>query len=95
MLIRDVLRRKGEHVVTVPPETLVAGLLDTLATRNIGAVVVSTDGSSVQGIVSERDVVRGLRTRGPLLLTTRPRRSRRRTSWSPRPGTRSSVSPCS
>ena len=68
MLIRDVLRRKGEHVVTVQPETLVADLVDTLATHNIGAVVVSTDGSSVQGIVSERDVVRGLRTRGHLLL---------------------------
>ena len=68
MLIRDVLRRKGEHVVTVQPETLVADLVDTLATHNIGAVVVSTDGSSVAGIVSERDVVRGLRTRGRLLL---------------------------
>ena len=55
-------------MVTVPPETLVADLVDTLATHNIGAVVVSTDGSGVQGIVSERDVVRGLRTRGHLLL---------------------------
>ena len=43
-------------------------LVDKLATHNIGAVVVSTDGSSVKGIVSERDVVRGLRTRDHLVL---------------------------
>ena len=95
MLVRDVLRRKGEFVVTVPPETLVSDLVDTLATHNIGAVVVSTDGSSVQGIVSERDVVRGLRTRGHLVLDDTTATITTSDVVIAAPGTRSSVSLCS
>ena len=64
MLISDVLRRKGDRVVTVPPDTSVALLLSTLAEHNIGALVISSDGSRVDGIVSERDVVRVLPTHG-------------------------------
>jgi CBS domain-containing protein len=56
--INDVLRGKGNEVVTISPEATVTELLALLADRNIGAVVVSSDGSSVDGIVSERDVVR-------------------------------------
>lgn len=60
MRVSDILQRKGDFVATVTPETPVAGLLATLAEHNVGAVVVSADGSSVNGIVSERDVVRAL-----------------------------------
>jgi CBS domain-containing protein len=67
MLIVTMLRSKGSSVVTVPPETPVRGLLDTLAEHRIGAVVVSTDGRAIEGIVSERDVVRRLRTAASLL----------------------------
>jgi CBS domain-containing protein len=56
--INDVLRGKGNQVVTISPEATVTELLALLAEHNIGAVVVSPDGSSVGGIVSERDVVR-------------------------------------
>ncbi|GAA1663883.1 CBS domain-containing protein [Kribbella sp. NPDC056951] len=58
MKINDVLRGKGHKVVTIPPQATVTELLALLAEHNIGAVVVSADGSSVAGIVSERDVVR-------------------------------------
>ena len=58
MKINDVLRGKGNQVVTISPEATVTELLALLAEHNIGAVVVSPDGSSVAGIVSERDVVR-------------------------------------
>ena len=58
MKINDVLRGKGNQVVTISPEATVTELLALLAEHNIGAVVVSPDGSSVGGIVSERDVVR-------------------------------------
>ena len=68
MHVRDVLHRKGSTVVTVPPTTTVESLLQTLADHNVGAVVVSTDGSTVEGLVSERDVVRGLAVSGPALL---------------------------
>jgi CBS domain-containing protein len=56
--INDVLRGKGNQVVTISPDATVTELLALLAERNIGAVVVSTNGSSVDGIVSERDIVR-------------------------------------
>jgi CBS domain-containing protein len=62
MKISDVVRRKGDLVVTVRPDESVERLLDLLEEHRIGAVVVSEDGESVIGIVSERDVVRHLRT---------------------------------
>lgn len=64
MRIADVVKRKGDAVVTVRPDATVTELLALLAEHRIGAVVVSGDGSSVHGIVSERDVVRHLHTDG-------------------------------
>jgi CBS domain-containing protein len=58
MKINDVLRGKGNQVVTISPEATVTELLALLAEHNVGALVVSADGSAVSGIVSERDVVR-------------------------------------
>ena len=68
MRINDVLRVKGGKVVTVTPETRVEGLLTVLAEHRIGAIVVSADGSRVEGIVSERDIVRALAVRGAAVL---------------------------
>ncbi|HWL98451.1 MAG TPA: CBS domain-containing protein, partial [Nocardioidaceae bacterium] len=62
MRISDVLRAKGVEVVTIGPDATVRELVDLLAEHNIGAVVVASDPTEVQGIVSERDVVRGLAT---------------------------------
>ena len=64
MRISDVLRGKGTRVVTVPPDTKVRELLAVLAEHGIGAVVVSHDGTSVDGIASERDIVRAFARRG-------------------------------
>ncbi len=61
MKIREVMRAKAnEDVVTISPEASVRDLLALLAEHNIGAVIVSNDGAAVDGIVSERDVVRRL-----------------------------------
>lgn len=61
MRISDVLTSKpGSDVVTILPDATVRELLGLLAQHNIGAVVVSTDGAAVDGIVSERDIVRRL-----------------------------------
>ena len=60
MRISDVIRGKGAKVVTITPETSVRQLLTVLAEHDIGAAVVSTDGTTIQGIVSERDIVRRL-----------------------------------
>jgi CBS domain-containing protein len=69
MRISDVLRVKGTRVVTVTPDTNVRHLLQVLADHGIGAVVVSVDGTSVDGIVSERDVVRAFALRGAAVMS--------------------------
>jgi CBS domain-containing protein len=69
MRISDVLRVKGAQVVTVTPDTTVQRLLAVLAEHRIGAVVVSADGTSVDGIVSERDIVRALALRGTAVMS--------------------------
>ncbi len=61
MKITDVLKAKSSGaIVTVSPDATVRDLLGLLAEHNIGAVIVSGDGTAVDGIVSERDVVRRL-----------------------------------
>jgi CBS domain-containing protein len=68
MRIADVLRGKGGAVVTINPDATVAELLAGLAEHNIGAMVVAgPDG--IEGIVSERDVVRQLHTHGASVLS--------------------------
>ncbi|MFF5081805.1 CBS domain-containing protein [Actinoplanes sp. NPDC000266] len=68
MRISDILRVKGDRVVTVAPGTDVTELLTVLAEHKIGAAIVSPDGRAVEGIVSERDVVRALAARGAAVL---------------------------
>ncbi|MDQ3113094.1 MAG: CBS domain-containing protein [Actinomycetota bacterium] len=67
MHIKDVLQRKGGTVVTISPDAPVSELVHVLGEHNIGAVVVSGDGTTVEGIVSERDVVRQLARSGDAL----------------------------
>ena len=69
MLIADVLRVKGNQVITIPPDTKVRQLLAVLAEHGIGAVVVSHDGTTVDGIASERDIVRALAQRGAAVMS--------------------------
>jgi CBS domain-containing protein len=69
MRISDVLRVKGGQVVTVTPDTTVRRLLEVLAEHRIGAVVVSADGTSADGIASERDIVRALALRGAAVMS--------------------------
>jgi len=71
MRINDVLRSKpSSTVVTITPEATVRELVALLAQHNVGALVVSVDGTSVDGIVSERDVVRRLAENESLLEQT-------------------------
>jgi CBS domain-containing protein len=69
MRISDVLRAKGTQVVTITPDTRVRRLLAVLAEYGIGAVVVSHDGTAVDGIASERDIVRALAKRGAAVMS--------------------------
>ena len=71
MRIGDVLKAKPRHdVVTIPPDAGVRELIALLAEHNIGALIVSSDGASVDGIVSERDVVRHLHHDGTVINNT-------------------------
>jgi len=69
MRISDVLRVKGAQVVTITPDTTVRRLLAVLAEHRIGAVVVSHDGTTVDGIASERDIVRAFGERGVAVMS--------------------------
>ncbi|MDQ3166849.1 MAG: CBS domain-containing protein [Actinomycetota bacterium] len=62
MRIHHVLESKGSDAVeTIAPEATVRELVSRLGDHNVGALVVSEDGTTAVGIVSERDVVRRLR----------------------------------
>jgi CBS domain-containing protein len=67
--ISQLLRRKGPDVATIDGAESVRAALEQLAQLGIGALVVSADGKRIDGIVSERDVARGLHERGAGLLT--------------------------
>src|ERR1044072_9044795 len=71
MRIGDVLKAKANPtVVTITPDAGVRELIAQLAEPNVGAVIVSSDGESVDGIVSERDVVRHLHHDGTVVNNT-------------------------
>lgn len=60
MQLAAILATKGSHVMTIHPSAKVGGLIEELSAHGIGAMVVSEDGATIAGIVSERDVVRAL-----------------------------------
>ena len=69
MLVHQILKSKSDDaVVTVPPGTKVSDAAKILAERKIGTVVVSADGQTADGILSERDIVRVLAKRGGVIL---------------------------
>jgi CBS domain-containing protein len=71
MKIEDIVSKKGSEVVTISASASIADLVALLAERNIGGVVVSADGRTIDGIITERDVVRRLATEGaPVLQRT-------------------------
>jgi len=66
--ISQLLRHKGREVATIDGTESVRAALAVLAEKGIGALVVSSDGRRIDGILSERDVARGLHPRGAGLL---------------------------
>lgn len=64
MTVSLILSRKGNDIVTIGPEASVGDAVKLLAEHRIGAIVVVDETRSVEGIVSERDVVRLLGERG-------------------------------
>lgn len=60
MKIAQILSQKGPFVATIKSGASVKHLVDELKHHNIGALIVSEDGRHIDGIVSERDIVRRL-----------------------------------
>ncbi len=58
MLIQTMLKQKGPGVITINPQASIAEAVTALAEHHIGALVVSKTGKSIDGILSERDIVR-------------------------------------
>ena len=75
MKIVEVLNAKPQSevergVITITPDAGVRELIAKLAEHNVGALIVSSDGETVDGIVSERDVVRHLHHDGTVVNNT-------------------------
>ncbi len=68
MKVASILKSKGSSVVTTPPSTTIFTVTWDLKLKGIGALVVSDDRTAVLGLISERDIVRGLTEHGPKLL---------------------------
>jgi CBS domain-containing protein len=71
MNVETILRNKGNWVATIRPDATIADAVDMLRRERIGAIVVSDDGDSVDGILSERDIVIALADEGTGLLSRR------------------------
>jgi CBS domain-containing protein len=68
MKISEILRRKGADVATISPHATIESALGILKEQNVGALVISSATNPVNGILSERDIVRSLATRGARVL---------------------------
>lgn len=69
MNVAAILKAKGRNVVTAHPDSTLADIARRLAQRRIGAIVVIGAGGRIEGIVSERDIIRVIAERGASALT--------------------------
>jgi CBS domain-containing protein len=58
--VADILEIKGSTVITIKPTETMAALSQRLRERRIGAAIVSGNGQTVDGVISERDIAYGL-----------------------------------
>ena len=65
MIIGSILRGKGSEVISVGPEDTVLSAARLLSERRIGAALVRDAAGALLGIISERDIVRGMAAHGP------------------------------
>ncbi|MEM9170148.1 MAG: CBS domain-containing protein [Pseudomonadota bacterium] len=70
MKVENILLSKGDAVHAVAEQATVRTAVDLLGAHNIGAVLVTDAKGALSGILSERDIVRRLRTDGPSVLAT-------------------------
>ncbi len=68
MSIHTILKDKGDHVVTVPVDSSIGAVAKVLAKEKIGAALVVDADGKMCGVISERDIVRGLGAHGASVL---------------------------
>jgi CBS domain-containing protein len=68
MRVAAILSVKGSTVATIAPDDPIREAVNELRLRGVGALVVSIDGRHIDGILSERDIVRRLAERGEAVL---------------------------
>ena len=68
MTVAAILRHKGQEIASVSPTTRIDQVTTTLAEWRIGAVLVRDSAGQLMGILSERDIVRGLAREGAACL---------------------------
>ena len=68
MIVSQILKSKGGQVYTVSKETTIIEISRLLASNRIGAAVIVDGNGSVEGIISERDIVCGISKYGAKVL---------------------------
>ncbi len=68
LTLKQIVEDNGELVITVSPSARIPDVLEILELENVGALIVSRNGKKIDGIISERDIVRGLRYYGDAVL---------------------------
>lgn len=58
--VAEILAAKGSNVITIKPSDSITTLCECLRQKRIGAAIVSSDGTTVDGVITERDVAFGL-----------------------------------
>jgi CBS domain-containing protein len=69
MHVSDILKAKGSKVITIRPDLSIEHIAQRLRAERVGALVVSESGTTVDGIISERDVAHGLAEHGAEILS--------------------------
>jgi len=63
MTVAAILSGKGHETITAQSDALLSEICETLANNKIGAAVVCNGAKEIEGIISERDIVRTIRTK--------------------------------
>ena len=73
MAVKKILNEKGTYAPTILPEALVSDVISALEADDVGALVVSVDGDQINGIISERDLVRHMAKAGAGIMKMKVR----------------------
>ena len=68
MSVSHILKLKGRDVITALPSATVKAVAEILSSKRIGAVVISSGGGKIEGIVGEREIVRAVASAGAAAL---------------------------